>query len=144
MDNMEIKKFMAEQLEAGNSLSDIQQMVNEKFKKKFSYMEIRIMAADLENIDWTKNDPVPAEKKEDPAKTIPPGAADGNTVVEISKLMRPGAMMNGTVKFASGASATWILDRSGGLGFDDLVGEPTEDDTKLFLEELKKLLGGPR
>lgn len=144
MDKMEIKKFMAEQLETGNSLSDVQQMVNEKFKTKFSYMEIRIMAAELENIDWSKNDPAPAEKpadKEiDPAAA--PGASAGGTVVEVSKLVRPGAAMSGTVKFASGASATWLLDRSGGLGFDDVNGEPTEEDTKLFLEELRRVLQG--
>ncbi len=143
MDKMAIKKFMAEQLEAGNTLSDVQQMVNEKFKTRFSYMEIRIMAAELENIDWTKNDPVPVEKPaEKDADAAAPGASAGGTVVEVSKLVRPGAAMSGTVKFASGASATWLLDRSGGLGFDDVNGEPTEEDTKLFLEELRRVLQG--
>jgi hypothetical protein len=142
MDKIEIKKFMAEQLEAGNSLSDIQQMVNEKFGKKFSYMEIRILAAELENIDWSKNDPAPEEKTEEKDIAAALGPADGQTIVEVSKLVRPGAAMSGTVKFASGATATWMLDRSGGLGFDDVNGEPTEEDTKLFVEELRRSLQG--
>ncbi len=148
MDDMAIKKFMAEQLDAGNSLSDIQQMINEKFKTKLSYMEIRIMASELENIDWSKNDPVPEAKPEeddDESAAAPaPGAADGNTVVEISKLVRPGAAMSGSVKFASGASATWVLDQMGRLGFDDTVGEPTEADMKAFVDELKAKLQGGR
>lgn len=143
MDKMKIKKFMAEQLEAGKSLSEIQQMVNEKFAARFSYMEIRILAAELENIDWSKNDPAPEEKTaEKDIAAIPAGPADGQTVVEVSKLVRPGAAMSGTVKFASGATATWLLDRAGGLGFDDVNGEPTEEDTKLFLEELRRVLQG--
>lgn len=146
MDDMKIKKFMAEQLEEGHSLSDIQQMINEKFKTKLSYMEIRIMASELENIDWSKNDPVPEEKpiEEDELEAPAPGAADGNTVVEVSKLVRPGAAMSGSVKFASGASATWILDQMGRLGFDDTVGEPTEEDMKAFVDELKAKLQGGR
>ena len=147
MNDIEIKKFMAERLDAGASLSDIQKEIQEKFKRKMSYMDVRIMASTLENIDWTKNDPVEVEKDQNEeldleASETEPG--DGTTTVEISKLVRPGAAMSGTVKFASGAKADWILDQRGGLGFDNVVGKPSEEDTKAFVAELQKMVQSGR
>lgn len=147
MNDIKIKKFMVEELNAGNSLSDIQKAIEEKFKRKMSYMDVRIMASTLEDIDWTKNDPVEEVKKPDEDLDLEasnPEPGDGKTTVEISKLVRPGAAMSGTVKFASGAKADWILDQRGGLGFDNVVGEPSEEDTKAFVAELQKMAQGGR
>ena len=53
-----VKRFMAQKLAAGeSSLSEIQKEVNAEFKLKLTYMEIRILASELENVDWTKGDP---------------------------------------------------------------------------------------
>lgn len=147
MDDIDIKKFMAEKLNEGVSLSDIQKEIQEKFNRRMSYMDVRVMASTLDNIDWSKNDPVEEPAKdiaEDEAKKPQPAPGDGNTVVEVSKLVRPGAAMSGTVKFASGAQADWILDQRGGLGFDNVVGEPTEADTKAFIAELQRKLQSGR
>ena len=54
---VEIKRFMAEQLQQGLSLSEIQQLVNDKFKVKMTYMDIRILASELDTIDWKALDP---------------------------------------------------------------------------------------
>ena len=75
-----VKRFMAQKLAAGeSSLSEIQKLVNAEFKLKLTYMEIRILASELENIDWTKGDPnqpKPAEANpEDPATAA--GAGEG-------------------------------------------------------------------
>ena len=52
MDNsIEIKKFMAEKIAENISLSDIQTMVNEKFNTRMTFMDIRILASELE-VDW--------------------------------------------------------------------------------------------
>ena len=121
-------------------------------KDKFSYsllrdyhslLELRLLAAELENIDWSKQDPVkPAAEEAEKAKEAVPVA--GKTVVEKSKLVRPGAMANGTVKFASGATAEWILDSYGRLGLDNVNGEYTEDDIKEFQAELQNLFASGR
>ena len=51
-----VKAFMAEQIAAGVSLSEVQSMVNAEFKLSMTYMDIRILASELE-IDWQKLSP---------------------------------------------------------------------------------------
>ncbi|MBQ4335687.1 MAG: hypothetical protein IJC34_00655 [Lentisphaeria bacterium] len=143
-DSMEMKKFMAAEIAAGKSLSDIQTLLNEKFGVRLTYMDVRIMASELDNIDWTSRDPVkPADPVEDVTK-VPvqkkDAAGNGTTVVEVNQVVRAGALAEGTVQFGSGASGTWIVDQMGRLGFDKLNGEPTEKDIQEFQMELRKVL----
>ena len=65
---LQMKIFIAQELEKGSSLSDIQNMVNEKFSAKMTYMDIRIMASTLD-VDWRALDPNAA--KETPAEEKP-------------------------------------------------------------------------
>lgn len=144
-DPMEMKKFLAAEIAAGKSLSDIQNLLNEKFGTHLTYMDVRIMASELDDIDWTSRDPVkPAEPVEDVTKVPVPNAeapaGDGTTVVEVSQVVRAGALAEGSVQFGSGASGTWIVDQMGRLGFDKLNGEPTEKDIQEFQTELRKVL----
>ena len=160
---VEIKRFMAEQLQQGLSLSEIQQLVNDKFKVKMTYMDIRILASELDTIDWKALDPraqaeaakkakEEAEAKAAEAAAPGPEAADavsgtaeapagqGSTVVELSKIARPGMMLSGTVKFASGSTADWYVDQMGRLGLENLKGEkPTPEDVEAFQIELENV-----
>ena len=54
---LEVKRFMAGEIAKGTSLSDLQQLVNEKFNQKLTYMDIRIRASELDGIDWNAHDP---------------------------------------------------------------------------------------
>ena len=114
---LEVKRFMAGEIAKGTSLSDLQQLVNEKFNQKLTYMDIRIMASELDGIDWNAHDPKAqakakaeekaAAKEADGAEEADGGDAlepdveaepgDGKTVVEVSKLVRPGTALSGTV-----------------------------------------------
>ena len=151
---LEIKRFVAAKLAEGESLSDIQNMVNAEFDQHMTYMDLRILASSLD-VDWQALDPnakkaAPAEAA--PAQDDPPAAAPaeavpaqdaatGDTVVEIGKLARPGMMFSGTVKFASGSTAEWYVDSMGRLGLENLVGEkPTQDDVEKFQIELDKAI----
>lgn len=150
----EVKLFMAERLSEGESLSNIQKEVNSKFNLRYTYMDIRILASSLD-VDWKARNPQVAapEAKEDEqaapnvaeeanAPEAAPNAAAGSTVVEISKIARPGVALSGTVKFANGSTADWFLDQTGRLGLDNLVGEnPTKDDVIAFHQELQRQLG---
>lgn len=158
---MVIKKFVAQKLHEGVKLSDIQNMLAEELDCKMTFLDLRLMAAELEDVDWSKFDP--AEKKaKDAAEAAPAaGATDaaaenaventaenagtapaaGKTTVELSRLTRPGAMAHGTVQFGSGASAEWLIDEMGRLGLDKVSGEPTENDIAEFQTELRKLFG---
>ena len=88
------------------------------------------------------------KKKEEEAPAAaeaPAEAAAGQTVVEVSKLMRPGTALSGTVKFASGSTADWYIDQTGRLGLENLVGEkPTQEDIQQFQVELEKAVYGGR
>ena len=136
--DIEIKKFMAAELAAGRTLSEIQNAINEKFDRKLKFMDVRILAAELANIDWGKNDPV-EPVKEEPQAQAAPAAGTGVTKIETSKILRPGAMAGGSVTFISGASAEWYVDQYGRLGLDKVKGEPDEADIKDFQTELQKL-----
>ena len=162
---MSIKRLMAEKLQSGESLSEIQKLVNEKFSLHMTYMEIRILASELESIDWKALDPraqaeaakrakEEAEKlaaenaetdsttaKDAPEAEAPQGAIPtGKTVVELSKIARPGMMLSGTVKFASGSMAEWYVDQLGRLGLENLKGEkPTQEDIEVFQIELENV-----
>ena len=148
--DLEIKRFIAEKLNRKESLSNIQKLVNEKFGTKLTYMEIRILASELDDVDWKAFDPVPV-KKEDDAEEAEPGkkkkkdkenAPASGTVVEISKLVRPGTALSGSVTFRSGSKADWYVDSYGRLGIENLQGEnPTEEDVREFQKELQKQLG---
>lgn len=160
-----IKIFMAEKIAAGVSLSDIQNLVNAEFKQNLTYMDIRIMASELE-IDWQQLNPKKEAAVEDvtaveapmpaetPAEEAPAGeaaAAPGmpdlsDTRIEVSKIARPGMMFSGSVTFANGSSADWYLDNMGRLGLDNLQGDqPGQEDIEKFqiaLQlELRKLMG---
>ena len=160
-----IKIFMAEKIAAGVSLSEIQNMVNTEFKQNLTYMDIRIMASELE-IDWQQLNPKKETAVEDvtaveapaPAETqtaeapadaaaAAPGMPDlSDTRIEVSKIARPGMMFSGSVTFANGSSADWYLDNMGRLGLDNLQGDqPGQEDIEKFQMalqlELRKLMG---
>ncbi len=140
----ELKSIVATELKKRTSLSDIQKLLAEDHNYKMTFLDLRILASELEEvIESIASEDSAAEaiakeeqKKEKPEeKTIA-----GTTTVEVSKLARPGSIANGTVKFASGASAEWVLDHYGRLGLDKAQGKPTEDDLKEFQAELQKML----
>ena len=158
-----IKAFMAEKIASGISLSDIQTMVNTEFKQNMTYMDIRIMASELE-IDWQQLNPAKEAPVEDvtsvPETPVQESAAPeaetaandpampdlSDTKIEISKIARPGMMFSGSVVFANGSSADWYLDNMGRLGLDNLQGDkPGQEDIEKFQMalqiELRKVMG---
>lgn len=159
MDDMTIKRFVAQKLQEGVKLSDIQTMLADELQCRMTFLELRLLAAELEDVDWSQFDPkekkaveetapaVPAADDAAPASAAPAADADeaaapaaaGNTVVELSRLARPGAMAHGTVTFASGVTAEWLIDEMGRLGLDKVSGQPTEQDIQEFQVELRKL-----
>ena len=150
----DIKIYMASRIAEEISLSEIQNEVNAKFNLSLTYMDIRILASTLD-IDWQAKaaaKAAEAQKAEEAKEEEAPAAAEapaesaaGQTVVEVSKLMRPGTALSGTVKFASGSTADWYIDQTGRLGLENLVGEkPTQEDIQQFQVELEKAVYGAR
>ena len=146
----EIKKFMAQKIKEDVSLSEIQKLIEEKFKKRMTFLDVRLMASTLDSIDWDEEaaKETAAEKAEKEAAESEKELEESDTanevsggkcIVELSKLVKPGAVAHGSVKFPSGASGSWILDQMGRLGMEKAEGEPTEDDLKAFQMELQKI-----
>ena len=146
MDNMnEIKKFMLEKIAENISLSDIQTMVNEKFGTKMTFMDIRILASEFE-VNWQKEEkttePEAEEKAENKEDAEVEEKAPAKTIVELNKIVRPGALASGSVNFASGVYAEWFIDNNGRLGLDKVKGgKPTEQDIEDFQLEMQKIFG---
>jgi hypothetical protein len=165
MENKERDAFIKDSLNQGLSLSDVQKELAEKFDLRVTYLELRMIAAELE-VDWKKRDKPAAAKTaeivaDDIAETeneewsdedenLAPaddaGAApalSGKTKVTVSKLVRPGAAISGDVEFASGAKGDWYVDNLGRLGFNPAEGsgQPDQNDLREFQVELQKALG---
>lgn len=147
-DQAKIKKFMAEKVKEGISLAEIQKLIEEKFNERMTFLDVRLMASSLDTVDWEKEAEAEtaaeeaekeAEENEDTKEKTEEADAASACVVEMSKLVKPGAAAHGSVKFPSGASGNWILDQTGRLGMEKMEGEPTEEDIQAFQEELQKL-----
>ena len=142
MENIETKKIIAKLLHEGNTLSEVQKILQSEHDLSMTFLDLRLLASELEGIDWTQGEE-PVETIEEKKKKQEESDAKmaGKTVVDVSKIQRPGIALSGSVKFASGALADWILDQTGQLGFEKSDGEPTPEDIQEFQVELQKSLG---
>lgn len=141
MDNSEIKKIVSKLLKEGESLGNILKILDTEYKHEMTFLELRLLASELEDIDWTEHEESDPEPEDDKAEEAEDEDTDGKTVVEINKLTRPGVAMHGSVKFASGAKADWVLDQMGRLGLEKSEGQPSPEDLEAFQQELQKMLG---
>lgn len=145
MNTEDRNRFIGEQLAQGLSLSEVQKLLANEHDVQMTYLELRLIAADLE-VDWSRHDKVVPEPEENEASAAaaPAGQEDGTgtTTITVSKLVRPGAAMSGDVQFASGAKAEWFVDSMGRLGLNPATGssKPTEDDIQDFQIELQRKL----
>ena len=140
MDKKELKEIVSKLLHDGENLSNVQKILQSEYTYSITFLELRLLASELDDIDWKKGEEIKEKESEEDDK---PEEKDvtGKIIVEISKIQRPGIALSGNVKFASGASADWILDQMGQLGFEKSDGEPTPEDIQEFQQELQKTLG---
>jgi len=167
MNQQQIKDFIAQKVPEGLSLSKIQDLLKEQ-GVHITFMELRLLASEIEEKVWkqTEKEDSPAEpaqqdlaapatgpdNAEDELSDEPvpppapaeapqdvPAAPRGKTVVELSKIARPGAAASGSVTFGSGVTAEWLIDQFGRLSLDNPSGKPDQQDIKEFQIELQKL-----
>lgn len=145
MNDQECKRYVAEQLRLRVSLSDIQKALAAEHGLRMTYLDLRLLAADLD-VDWKSLEPVKPVAPPDPDGDLTGDgeAGHGGTRITVSKLVRPGAAMSGDVRFASGAKAEWFVDSMGRLGLNPEPGssQPTQDDIHEFQVELQNKLAG--
>lgn len=148
MTENEIKEFIIKCLQKEMSLNDIHKALQTDCEVKMTFMELRLLSADLE-FDWQQLEPEPEPEEVDPAAEQALGAMEaemgpGRTIVEVSKITTPGAAVNGSVIFASGLRGDWSLDHEGRLGMSlsDPDARPSEEEMLDFQNELRQQLGG--
>ena len=74
MTHDEIKQFIADRTREGNNLSRIQDMLAEQ-GVKMTFMELRLIASEIETSFWQKAEPAPESAPEEKAPAAPADAA---------------------------------------------------------------------
>ncbi len=133
-------RFIVEKLNQGHSLGEVQKMLAEELGINMTYLELRLLAADLD-VNWKKQDANKPKIALDDKASEPVPAP--RTKITVSRVVRPGAALSGDVVFASGAEAEWFVDQYGRLGINPKPGSsrPTQEDLQDFQVELQKTLG---
>ena len=112
----------------GASLSDVQKRLASEFGLKLTYMDVRFLMLDLGASVKDKVVAAPAAKPAAISAAADddlagddelggPGGA-GAVQVEIDRVMKPGSIVSGTVRFSDGVRASWALDQMGRLALD--------------------------
>ena len=121
----EQKAAVREWVGQGAELADIQRRLADEFGVTMTYMDVRLLLLDLDVQLKDKDDEQPEEADEQsdaaPAADAPEPSedtADGTVKVELDALVRPGAIVSGSVVFSDGVSAVWMLDQLGRLALE--------------------------
>ena len=156
----EVAKWFA----SGMGLDEMQKRIASEFGVKISYLDLRLMVAEM---------PQPQEKEESPEAVATPdddaaeeagpyeedaptpegntppegsdgqdGAVGGDVSVDMDAITIPGTIASGTATFSDGKSGKWYLDQMGRLGMADLPQgyRPSQEDAATFQTKLVELL----
>ena len=155
----EQKGMVAQWFAAGAGLAEIQKRISEEFGIDLTYLDVRLLVADLpqpvepepvaqeavpENLDNPEitdelgdaeapEAPVLPETPENPAE-----AAQAELSVAVDPLAPPGAIACGSVVFSDGTAGKWVLDQMGRLGLSGLPEgyRPPPEDGAQFQSKL--------
>jgi len=144
----EQKREVSAWIDSGAKLSEMQQRLAETFGIRMTYMEARFLIDDLKLVPQEKVQP--EEKKTEPAQPAPhgldasaPQAGGGVGVrVVLDEIVRPGALVSGSVTFSDGGKADWSLDQMGRLSLvpDQKDYRPSQADFAEFRKVLEREL----
>ena len=152
------KKLVAQWIEQGAKLAEIQTRIASEFKLNLTYMGVRFLVDDLKLVpkDPVKApDPVlptpppappaaaaqPAPVHDLDGPPIPPAGAT-NVSVTVDQIARPGALVSGKVTFSDGQNAEWSLDQMGRLALaaQQKGYRPSQADVQAFQQALQSEL----
>ena len=163
----EQKAEVAKWFAAGASLDEIQKRMKAEFGVHMTYLDVRLMVAELPQPVEDEPEPQPAPAAdavaapvedalpEDPIPAVEPpkrydldapdadeGKPSPDVVVEMDTLTIPGTYASGDVTFSDGTKAKWYLDQQGRLGLGNAPEgyRPSQSDAALFQARLMDLL----
>ena len=103
----------------GMKLSEFQRRLETDFGLRMTYMDVRMLVADLQVMpkdpEPPKTAPVPEGANPAPLAPAEPEPV-GGVKVTVDAVTRPGAMVSGKVTFSDGQTADWYLDQMGRMG----------------------------
>ena len=156
------KEEVAKWFASGMGLDEMQKRIASEFGVKISYLDLRLMVAELPQPQEKEEAPetAPAEEAAVPEEGAPPPddaampedavppegaegpAAAGEVSVDMDALTIPGTIASGTAKFSDGKSGKWYLDQMGRLGMAELPPgyRPSQEDAAAFQAKLVELL----
>ncbi|WP_269523668.1 hypothetical protein [Coraliomargarita parva] len=135
----------------GKSIADVQRLLREDFSISMTYMDVRFLVDDLDisfaEVEAQADAVKEADESEKDAETVEPELVDaggnGTVSVEVDQVMRPGALVSGTVIFSDGVKLGWQLNSGGQLGLipgDDPEYRPSPEDVQEFQVQLQSAL----
>jgi len=146
-----VRKWIAE----GCGLTEIQKRLNDEFKLSMTFLDLRFLILDLglaikeqakntsSGLDLAKSAPdLTSAEASDMGPDSPDAGGTGGVAVTLDRIVKPGSVVSGTVRFSDGVSASWMLDQLGRLALD--AGKPnyrpSQEDVQAFQVELRNLL----
>ncbi len=139
------KATITQWIQEGRSLAEVQRLLREEFEISMTYMDVRFLVDDLD-IAVVEEEDEAGEDAEDAETTDPEivdQAGDGTVSVDVDAIVRPGALVSGTVQFSDGVSLGWQLSAAGQLGLipgDDPDYRPSPEDVQAFQTQLEEVL----
>ncbi len=147
---------VAEWIEQGLKLSEIQDKLAKEFSVTMTYMDVRFLIDDLKlrpKDPTPPAPPVPTPTLSGPPKVAQPTpaaalgsdgpAVGGEVTVTVDTIAKPGAVVSGRVTFSDGQGGAWLIDQMGrpGLIADQQGYRPSPADIAKFQTQLQEELG---
>ena len=145
------RRKVAEWIEQGARLSEIQTRISKEFGISMTYMDVRFLIDDLK-LKPKDVQPAaavaiaPAKQAAGAAPAKAPAGSPasgqepaGGVSVTVDQIARPGAVVSGKVKFSDGKGAAWLIDQMGrpGLIPDEQGYRPSQADIAEFQVQLQ-------
>ena len=147
------KAMVGAWVEEGCGLSEIQRRITSEFELRPTFMDVRFLVLDL-GLEIKDASASAAKPDAADADAMPQAAAvaaedalpaadagdSGGVTVEVDRLIKPGALISGTVVFSDGMKATWMLDQTGRLALDPAQPgyRPAPEDIEGFQRALQE------
>tara|TARA_A100001037_G_C15053151_1_gene591116 strand:- start:465 stop:1085 length:621 start_codon:yes stop_codon:yes gene_type:complete len=127
----EQKREIANWINQGVGLSDVQKRLNDDFGISMTYMDVRFLVDDLDLTIQDEDEPEPSKESDQSATSSEdsniseePQTTDDSDLsgqlsavsVTVDKVTRPGVMASGVATFSDGVDCPWYLDQFGRLG----------------------------
>lgn len=133
----------------GANLNQIQDRLKTEFALVLTYLEARLLVAEVGVRLKDKERPVEKPAEPEPAPAAPEAAEDasageatGAVQLSVDTITVPGALASGKVTFSDGVAAAWYVDQMGRLGLSGAPQgyQPPPGDVPVFQQQLDRAL----